>query len=194
MDYKFLLQNLFLIIFRPTKAWNTIHSEDRSAKDTRNSFLLPMIILVTLASFFGSLLLTRAQLSVVYSIFTGFKYFIILLFVACTSAFIHKEMTYALDLGRDFSVSFRLIVYSLTPLFICLAVSSLFESLIFVDILALYGLYILWEGSKIMLNPPQHKKMPLLIATAVIVAELYVAASIVMNQVVDRIYFSYFAR
>ena len=121
------------------------------------------------------------------------KYFILLLAVIYSSAVVLKEMTYALDLGRDFSVAFKLIVYSLTPLFVCMIVSCLFESMIFVDVLALYGLLIFWEGAIKMLNPPEYKKMPLLIATAITVSGLYMAFSVVLNLVIDRVFYAFFA-
>jgi hypothetical protein len=193
MDYKFLLQRFFQILFNPAKAWESISSENRPLKDTRNSFLLPLVILVTISAFIGSFFMANSQLSFIYSLFIALKYFILLFAAIYFSAVILKEMTYALDLGRDFSVAFKLIAYSLTPLYICLVVSSLFESLVFILIIALFGLYIFWEGEIKMLNPPEHKKMPLLIATAITVVGTYIAFSVILNQVVDRFYNAFFA-
>ncbi|MGD0341491.1 MAG: YIP1 family protein [Bacteroidales bacterium] len=193
MDYKFLLKRFIQIIFNPAKAWESICSENRPLKDTRNSFLLPLITLVAVSALAGSFFLANKHLSFIYSLFIGLKYFILLLSVIYASAVILKEMTYALDLGRDFSVAFNLIVYSLTPLYICLAVSGLFESMVFIDILALFGLFIFWEGAIKMLNPPGHKKIPLLIATAFIVIELFIAFSVILNQVIDRVFYAFFA-
>lgn len=193
MDYKFLLQRFIKILFNPVKEWESIYSENRPLKAARNSYLLPLTILVVIAAMAGSFLIINKQLSIMYSLFTGLKYFILLIAVVYSSAVVLKEMTYALDLGRDFSVAFKLIVYSLTPLYVCLAVSSLFESLVFIDILALYGLVIFWEGAIKMLNPPEHKKMPLLIATAITVTVLYIAFSVVLNLAIDRIYYAFFA-
>lgn len=193
MDYKFLLQRLVQIIFNPVKAWEAIYSEDRPLKDTRNSFFFPLIILVSISSFLGSLFFSNSQLSYIYSIFVGIKFFILLCFVLYTSTVIHKEITYALDLGKNFAVSYKIILYSLTPLLLCLVFSQLFESILFINILALYGLYIFWEGSMKMLNPPEYKKMPMLIATMVIVAGFFVAGGWILTQVIDRVYFAFFA-
>jgi Co/Zn/Cd efflux system component len=65
--------------------------------------------------------------------------------------------------------------------------------MIFVVILALYGLLIFWEGVIKMLNPPDHKKMPLLIATAITVTGLYISFSMVLNLVIDRVFYAFFA-
>jgi hypothetical protein len=103
------------------------------------------------------------------------------------------EITKPLDLGKNFSVSFRLIVYSLTPLFLCQIVSQLFESLIFVNILALYGMYIFWTGAEKMLNPPDYKKMPLLITIFVVITGFFFAGNWVLTSLTDRIYYLFFA-
>jgi hypothetical protein len=193
MDYKFLFQRFIQILFSPAKAWESIYSENRPLKDTRNSFLLPLTIIVAISAIAGSFFIANKQLSFIYSLFAGLKYFILLLAVIYSSAVVLKEMTYALDLGRDFSVAFKLIVYSLTPLYVCLAVSCLFESMIIIDILALYSLFIFWEGAIKMLNPPEHKKLPLLIATAITVSGLYIAFSVVLNQITDRVFYAFLA-
>lgn len=193
MDYKFLLKRFVSIILSPVKAWESISAEERPLSVTRNSYLLPLAAIVALAEFFGSFFLVNKQLTFVYSLLSGIEYFILIYGVVFSSAVILKEITYALDLGRDFSRAFRLVVYSMTPLFVCLVISNLFESLIFMDVLALYGLYIFWEGAKSLLRPPEHKKMPLLIATSVTIIALYVVFSLVLNQVVERLYYAFFA-
>jgi cellulose synthase/poly-beta-1,6-N-acetylglucosamine synthase-like glycosyltransferase len=193
MYYNILLQRFIQILFNPAKAWDSISSEKRTIKDTRNKFLLPLAAFVAVSAMAGSYFLANKQLSFIYSLLEGLKYFILLLAVVYSSAVILKEMTYALDLGRDFSVAFKLIVYALTPLYVCLVVSCLFESMIFVVILALYGLLIFWEGVIKMLNPPDHKKMPLLIATAITVTGLYISFSMVLNLVIDRVFYAFFA-
>jgi len=192
MDYKFLLQRFYSVITSPVRAWETINSGDRPLKEVRNSYLLPLACLVAVSKIAGSFFLVNRQLSFTYSLLTGINYFLLIYAVVFLSTVILKEMTYAFDLGRDFATSFRLIVYSLTPLFVCLVISNLFESLIFIDVLALYGLYIFWEGAKKMLNIPEHKKMPLLIITAVTVIVLFFVFGFALDKITDRIYYTLF--
>jgi hypothetical protein len=97
-----------------------------------------------------------------------------------------------MDLQADFSISLTIIVYSLIPFFLCQMVSLLFESLAFINILSLYGLWIMWLAGEIILDPPAHKKMPLLIASMIVIAELYVGFSIGLTSLIDRIYFALF--
>jgi hypothetical protein len=194
MDFKFLYHRIKYIILNPAKAWNYIFEENRPLKDPRNSFLFPLVILITLSAFLGSIIFTNATLSPVYSVFIALKYLILNLFVVYASAVVFSEITKALDLGKDFTVSFKMMVYSLAPFFICQIVSNLFESLIFVDILALYGLYIFWVGAVKMLNPPEHKKMPMLVATFIVITGFFISGSIVLSAIIDRFFFKYFAQ
>jgi hypothetical protein len=192
MDYKFFFHSLKNIIYSPVKAWLIITEEDRPIKGLRNNFLYPLVIIVTLTAFLGSIIFTNKAFSPVYSIMTGVKYFLLLLFVTFSSAMILGEITRPLDLGKNFTISFRLIVYSLTPFFLCQIVSNLFESLIFVNVLSLYGLYIFWTGAEKMLNPPDYKKMPMLIAIFIIITAIFFAGDWVLTTIVNRLYFSFF--
>jgi hypothetical protein len=134
---------------------------------------------------------THSQLSFIYSIFVGIKYFALLWFVIYISAIIFREITHALDLGKSFAVSFKIIAYSLAPFLLCLVLSLLFESLFFINILAFYGLYIFYIGVEKMLNPPEHKKIPALIAVSVTVIVLFIVTNWILTQIFDRIYFAF---
>jgi len=193
MDFRFLYNRIKYIIVNPPKAWMVIHDENRPIKDVRNSFFFPLVILVAISSFLGSLIFTNSTLSPMYSLLVALKFLILHLVVVFTSAVIFGEITKALDLGKNYTVSFKIIAYSVAPFLICQIISHLFESLIFVNILSLYGLYIFWIGTEIMLNPPEHKKTPMLVATFVVVATLYIAGTILLSSVTDRIFFGLFA-
>lgn len=193
MDYKFLFNSIRYIILNPAKGWRIIYEEDRPLKEVRNSFFFPLIILASLCAFLGSIIFTNATLSPVYSVFVGLKYLLLYSFVIYTSALVFGEITKALDLGKNFTLSFKMIAYSLAPFMICQFVSHLFESLIFVDVLSLYGSYIFWIGAIRMLNPPEHKKIPMLVATFVVVTGFYIAGNIVLTSITDRIYYAVFA-
>jgi hypothetical protein len=193
MDYRFLLTGIKNILFNPLKYWQTIHSENITLKVIRNSFLLPLIILVSVAVITGSVIFINTELSFTYSIFLGIRRFLVLLTTTCISAMILKEITYPLDLGRDFNISFRLIALSLTPFLLCQVISSVFESLLFINVIGLYGLYIFWTGAEVMLKPPHYKRIPMLVAITIVVIAVYVAADIFLAMITDGLYYGFFA-
>lgn len=193
MDYKFFFRQIAYIIVSPGKVLGTIPEEHHSIRQARNSILLPLLALVAICSFLGSLLFADVTLHPVYSVFVALKYFLLDFILVYLSAILFREIAKALDLAADFSVSFKIVVYTLVPFFICQMVSLLFESLAFVNILSLYGLWILWSAGEIILDPPAHKKMPLVIASLVVIVELYIGGSIALTSVINRIYFGFFA-
>ncbi len=193
MDFRFLYQRLTYIIINPDKAWAIIHSENRPIGDVRSSYFFPLITLVGLSSMLGSFFFTHNDLNLVYPVLQGLTYVVLLYLAINISTLVLSEICHALDLERSFTVSFKLINYSLAPFLVTQIVSRLFESLIFVNILSLYGLYIFWVGMDKMLNPPEHKKLPLIIATSFSLIIVYVILDKLLHGLMDTLYFSIFA-
>ncbi len=192
MDYRFLLTGIKNILFNPSRYWVKIDSENTPILLIRNSLLLPLTLLVSVAAIAGSLIFINTELSFVYSLFFGIRKLVVVLITTYLAALILRETTYPLDLGRSFKVAFRLVVFSIVPFLLCQVLSSVFESLLFINILAFYGLYIFWTGAEVMLKPPQHKRIPLLVSSTVVFSAIYIAANIFMIMLSDRIYYSFF--
>lgn len=193
MDFRFLYNRTKYFIISPVKAWEGVHSENRPIKDIRGSFFLPLVILASISSFFGSMFFINTTLKPMYSVLAGLDTFLFLYLGVYASAFIVKEITRALDLGHDFVVAFKLVAYSLTPIFLTLTISRLMESLLFINLLGLYGLYIFWTGMQEMVNPPEHKKLPMLIATVVSMVIIFGSLQLVLSRLTEMIYFTLFA-
>lgn len=192
MDYKLFLRGIKNIISDPARAWELIYNEHVSVKAIRDSILLPLIILASIASFAGSMLFANSELLPSYSIFIGIKSFIALFLTVYLTSYILGEVTYPMDLGKDFHISFRIIALSFVPFMICQVLSGIFESLLFVNVVGLYGLYIFWAGADKFFNPPQYKKMPLLIAATATAVIIYVATNVILKMFLDRIYYALF--
>ena len=193
MDYKFFLRQVWASIAAPARAISVIPAEPHSIKHIRNNVLFPLLLLVAICSFLGSMFFSNETLQPVYSVFVAFKFFLLDLSLVYLSALLFREIAKALDLQADYSWSFKIVVYTLVPFFICQMVSLLFESLAFVNILALSGLWTLWTAGEVLLNPPAHKRIPMIVANLVVMAELYIGGIIAFTSVIDRIYFHFFA-
>jgi hypothetical protein len=193
MDFKFLAHTVRNIILNPVKEWDTIFSENRSAGYFNRYLFLPLLILASVSAFLGSFLFTNTELSNAYSVMTGIRYFILFYLAVCGTAFFFREITKAFGPGSDFNISFKIITCSAVPLLLCQILSRLFESFIFVNILSFYGLYILWTGIEKMIDPPEGKKLPLIISATVTFITLFFTANWVLSLVVDKLYFSLFA-
>ncbi len=190
---KFLFIVVKDLIINPVRAWEKISSENKQVSVTRNTFLIPSIILISLSAIAGSLLFKNAELSPVYSLLIGIKCFILFYVTVYLSAIILKEITYPLDLGRSFQSSYLLIVYSIVPFMLCQVISRIFESLLFINVLALFGLHIFWTGADKLLSPPGYKKMPLLIASFIAFSAIYISANLLFTMLTDRIFSAFFS-
>jgi hypothetical protein len=192
MNISFFLLGIKNIVFNPIKFWETIESENTPAFLIRNSVLIPLSVLVALAAFLGSLFFTNSELAPLYSVLLSVRCLLVILISVYATSALLGQITFPLDLGKDFSNSFKMVVFSVTPFLMCQILSRLFESLLFVNIISLYGLYIFWTGAEKILNPPQYKKMPLLIATAISFAGIYIITDLLLSTITDRFYYLFF--
>ena len=193
MDFRFLYHRTKYFIINPGKAWGVVHREHRPMNFVRGSFFMPLIILVAISSFLGSMFFINTTLKPTYSLLVAIRTFLFLYLGTYASAFIVREIMRALDLGHDFLVAFKLVAYSMAPIFLSLTISRLFESLLFINVLGLYGLYIFWIGMETMVNPPDHKKLPMIIATVVAMLFVFLLLQIILSKLTETLYFSIFA-
>ena len=193
MAGKFFLLMVKDIIINPVKTWELIDSENRSVSVISYKFLFPLILLVSVTAFTGSLIYINPELSPVYSVFVGIKCFILFYITVYGTSFMLKEITFPLELGRNFAVSFRLVSYSVAPLLLCQIFSRFFESLQFVNVLALFGLYIFWTGAERILTPAVSKKIPLLVATFITFVGIFVASNFLITKLINKIYYAFFS-
>jgi hypothetical protein len=193
MDFRFLYHRTKYFIINPGKAWEVVHREERPMKFVRGSFFMPLIILVSVCSFLGSMFFINTTLKPMYSVLVAVNTFLFLYLGVYASAFIVREIMRALDLGHDLLIAFKLVAYSMAPIFLSLTISRLFESLLFINVLGLYGLYIFWIGMETMINPPDHKKLPMLIATVFSMLFIFLLLLIILSRLTETVYFSIFA-
>jgi hypothetical protein len=180
-------------IINPGKAWEVVHRENRPMKFVRGSFFIPLSVLVTISAFLGSMFFINTTIKPMYSVLTAVNTFLFLYLGVYASSFIVREIMRALDLGHDFLVAFKLVTYSMAPIFLSLTVSKLFESLLFINVLGLYGLYIFWIGMEMMVNPPDHKKLPMIIATVVSMLIIFLLLQVILSKLTQTLYFAIFA-
>lgn len=134
MDLRFLYHRTKYFIINPGKAWEVVHREARPMKFIRGSYFLPLIILVSVSAFLGSMFFINTTLKPMYSVLTAITTFLFLYLGVYASAFTLREIMRAMDLGHDFLVAFAGGL-PMAPIFLSLTVSRLFESLLFINVL-----------------------------------------------------------
>jgi Co/Zn/Cd efflux system component len=68
-----------------------------------------------------------------------------------------------------------------------------FRVMQFVNVLALFGLYIFWTGAERILTPAASKKIPLLVATFITFVGIFVASNFLLTKLINKIYYAFFS-
>ena len=193
MNFRFLVKTIKGLILSTDEEWDNIYSENRSATYFNLNLLLPLVLLITVSSFLGSLLFIDTGLSDLYSVLTGIRYFILFYFTVLCATYIFSGIAKLMNFSLDNKASFKIVVCTVTPFLMCQIISLMFESFIFVNILAFYGLFIGWTGIKKMLDPPQNRNNQLMLAEAAVILILFFVGNRILAAIFDKIYYTYFA-
>ena len=193
MDFKFLADSVRNIILSTLKEWDAIYSENKPyTLFTRNIFF-PLVVLASISTFLGAFLFTNTELTNFYSVIAGLRYFAVITTVVYGTALALREIMRSFGYGNDFGIAFKIVCFSIVPLLLCQIISQLFESFIFVNILAFFGFYILYTGIERMLSPSDSDRLKLMIGVPLIFFILYILTGRIITQITDKFYFSFFA-
>ncbi|HCC69983.1 MAG TPA: hypothetical protein DEQ09_02355 [Bacteroidales bacterium] len=178
------------LLIQPLKAWETIRLENRSVKEVQISFLLPVLVLISLSAFAGSLIYNPAGLSVLFPILRALKQFICFYLTVLLTSWVLNELSAAFIHFKDYSFNFKLVVYSLTPLYITVIITRFLPDLSIINILALYGAYILYAGLKNIENSSRKSVIRYFIVALLSVIVFYLAISWITGSLLEGIYFA----
>jgi len=193
MDFKFLADTVRNIILNTVKEWDSIYTENRPASLFSKSLFFPLVTLASISTFLGAFLFTNTELTNIYSLIAGIRYFIVMTIVVYGTALALREIMRSFGYRNDSGTAFKIVSVSVVPLLLCQIVSQLFESFIFVNILAFFGLYILYTGIERMISPPESDRIKIILAVLLVFFLLFILTGRIIAQISDKFYFSIFA-
>ena len=193
MNYQFFFSTAVEMLINPSKAWETIRAGKPDSKSMNIGLLLPIIVLISISTFGGSAIFVNTKLTFSFSILTAIRCFIDLYFTIFLTSLAINEAAGRMNLQKDFNISFSLIVFSSLPFFICQFISRFFESFLFINIMALFGLNIFWIGAGVMMNAPRNKKIWLMAVAFVAMMLIYFITDSILDKIIDKVYYSLFA-
>jgi hypothetical protein len=139
---------LFMLISNPNKAWNRLaEKQENRNEDFYKSYLYPVLGWITLLSFAGTLFsIEKFDVQIALKIvikqitvyFGGFYLASIVLSEWILPRF--KET-------KDIHLCERFVGYSSALIYAIAMLKSLFPSLFFLSLIALYSVYMIWEGA-----------------------------------------------
>jgi hypothetical protein len=167
------------IILNPKNEWEVINQENTPSMVLLTSYLIPLALIPTIASFIGYGLVGYRVAFVGH--IAGFSWGLkqaIIIFVnmivgSYLSAFIIDILAPNFGATRNFNNAFSLVVYSYTPMMVA-SVLFIIPSLgILATLAGLYGLYVLFLGLKPLMKSPDDKTTTYFIISLVVLVVVY---------------------
>ena len=191
VDLRMLRERARYIILHPVRAWETINSEKRTVRTVQGSFLVPVLILVSLSAFLGSLIYNPSGLSILFPLIRALKQFICFYFTVLLSAWVLNEISLAFVQEKNYSFNFKLVTYSFTPLYLTVIITRFLPDLALINFLGLYGAYIMYTGISKIENISSKGILRYFIVALLTVIILYLAISWISRSVLEGMYFAF---
>ena len=193
IDTKFMYRRIRYVITNPARAWKHIRDENRTVKTVILSYLLPLISVVSLAAFAGTLIYTHSRLSILFPIIISVKLFLSLYLTILLSAWVINEISVAYRQNKNYEFSFKLVSYAITPLIVIMVITRLFPLLMFLNILGFYGAFILWVGINTMEDITSNGAIRFFILALTSIIIFYLSISWILGSVLEGLYFLIFS-
>jgi hypothetical protein len=191
VDLRMLRDRVRYIIIHPGKAWETIYNENRSVRTVQVSFLLPVLTLVSLSAFIGSLIYNPSGLSVLFPVIRAIKQFICFYLTVSLSAWVLNEIAMAFVHEKNYSFNFKLVTYSFTPLYITVIITRFLPDLALINLLGFYGAYIMYAGISRLDKISKKGILRYFIVALLIVIIFYITISWISRSVLEGMYFAF---
>lgn len=187
INIEFLIDRVKLVLLNPKGAWTRISSEQIDRKDFLISYVLPLVLIPTIASFIGYGLIGMGSYFKVASFSWGLHQAILAFLGAFLGVFISAFCIHKLAPTFGTQVSFdnaiKLVAYSYTPAWIA-GVLTILPSLSILSLLAgIYSLYILYIGFVPITNVSEEKKTNYFILSLILVIAVSIVVSLVLGAI-----------
>ena len=187
MDFNAIFTRAKNILIQPATEWEVVKGETSDKNAVLKDYALPLIILVTIASFLGGLIFTRFGL-IGYVVTKAVIAFIVAFLGIYISAIVINELASSFGSKKDTNAAFKLVIYSFTPVFIAQIVANLIPPLFFVAIFGLYMIYLLWMGLGSLMETPEDKKVGYVVVSALLIFVIYALLTFFLGLILTTIF------
>jgi len=186
-----LLNRIKLVVINPKEAWGKITDEPTSSKELVVSYMLPLVLIPTIASFIGYGLIGSNTYFQSSSISWGLNQAILAFAGAFLGVFISAWCIHKLapSFGTQTSMNktLKLVVYAYTPSWLA-GVFSLVPTLAILGLVAsIYSLYILYTGFGVMTNVSEEKKTSYFIISLIVIIGVSLILSLILGAILVSI-------
>jgi hypothetical protein len=190
-----LFNRIKLVIINPKNAWDEIKNESSTTKDLVLNYMLPLVLIPTIASFIGYGLIGSSSYFGTNSISWGLNQALLAFIGAFLGVFISAWCIHKLapSFGTQVSLnkSLKLVVYAYTPSWLA-GIFYLVPALSILGLVAgIYSLYILYIGFKPITNVPEEKKTNYFIISLIVIIGVSFILSLILGAILVSIGLAY---
>jgi hypothetical protein len=157
------------LLFQPVNFWK--NQKDDVRQNLFSGYYLPFVLLVALAAFAGELL-RGSRFYLTFPLMAAGRKIVLFLLMYVLAVFFTGELMRSFGGVKNRKSAQKLIVFSMAPVLLVSALTSLFPFLYVINILGLYALYLFWTGVEVGLELPERKKSGYILIT--ILANLFI--------------------
>ena len=174
MNYKELFRKTWLLISAPYKAWEEIlHEKEEESTNVQGGYVYPMIALCGVADFLGTFFDKGVDNSNLHLMLVGCCSIIVSLFGGFFLSVYLIEIYGRRFAGRPLDereIVMRLVGYSMSILFVLGIFEGLFPSFLILKwIFQFYLVYLVWEGSKVLLQISEERLLSYTLVVSIII-------------------------
>ena len=174
MNYKELFRKTWLLISAPYKAWEEIlHEKEEESTNVQGGDVYPMIALCGVADFLGTFFDKGVDNSNLHLMLVGCCSIIVSLFGGFFLSVYLIEIYGRRFAGRPLDereIVMRLVGYSMSILFVLGIFEGLFPSFLILKwIFQFYLVYLVWEGSKVLLQISEERLLSYTLVVSIII-------------------------
>jgi len=184
-----LIERVKNILTTPQKEWQTINGEPGNPSAISTTYLLPLVLIGTVAAFIGfgligisfgwGVKIKSTELGIKMAIGYAIRSFASIFILA----FIIDALASNFGSEKNFGKSFQVAAYSATPGLVA-GIFLILPSLAIIALLAgLYGLYLLYVGLPILKKTPEDKKMTYFLIVLVVAIVVGILLNYIQNQI-----------
>ena len=174
MNYKELFRKTWLLSSAPYKAWEEIlHEKEEESTNVQGGYVYPMIALCGVADFLGTFFDKGVDNSNLHLMLVGCCSIIVSLFGGFFLSVYLIEIYGRRFAGRPLDereIVMRLVGYSMSILFVLGIFEGLFPSFLILKwIFQFYLVYLVWEGSKVLLQISEERLLSYTLVVSIII-------------------------
>ena len=181
MDLKQLWNRTFSLLRNPKMAWEEIRDEKIDRDALYKKYLIPFAAIYALSTFVGSLVWTRSE-SFAEIVVQTLVDFAVPTASAIILAYAIERLATNFDSTKDLTLSTKLAIFSLLPLFFFMTIGHLIQPLNGVmRLVSFYSLYVLWLGFKPVLGTVTEQRLGYTVLTVLIFVGITLVAHLIVR-------------